>query len=750
MPLGKTLPDSEIAKIESWIRENAAEITAVQPKQQKWWAFEKPAKQNPPPVRDSAWPKNDIDRFILARLEAEGLKPSPEADKRTLLRRVFFDLLGVPPSSAEIKAFLKDTTPDAYSQLVERLLADPRYGERWGRHWLDLARYADTNGYEGDPEWPHAWRYRDYVIDAFNSDKPYDEFIREQIAGDEFFQIVSAVPAPPPEPEKAVALSFLRLAPFNRTPVSDENRDSLLSEMTSTVGSVFLGMTVGCAKCHDHKYDMIPTRDFYRMKAFFATVQITNTGRAGGYEPAEFYRPGEQKWAEEKLDLYKKQLAAAEAEYKLFQLPLVAKLKTGRAGTETENKDPKKKEITFKDVEQILNAENNNAAALDGRKDQTFTPAEIAGYREFSERIARLNKKIERVTPLCMGLRNADGPPMGPSVPTTYVLVRGDYNTLGEPVEPGFPSAISGTSEPAQLELDRYKMFPTRGRRMTLANWVASAENPLTARVIVNRIWQHHFGHGIVDTPSDFGKNGSRPSHKELLDWLSLRFIDEKWSIKAMHRLILNSAAYRQDSKAVNAKAAQVDPENLLLWRFNRQRLEGEVVRDAVLVVSGRLNPEHGGVPVYPPMPAGVAEVRIQGVDTWETSDEPESLRRSIYIFQRRAQSLPLLETFDAPVPNASCERRRHSVSALQALSMYDGEFVNKEARHFAERIRKEAGPDEREQVEHAFVLAFGRAPESAELKDAVTFMRSVAAKQDSLAGLCRALLNSNEFIYVD
>jgi hypothetical protein len=751
MPMGKLLPEGDIEKIEAWIRGGAAEIEAALPKQERWWAFQKLRKQDLPAVRNSAWVRNEIDRFLLAKLESKELKPSAEADKRTLMRRLYFDLVGLPPSPDEIRAFLEEQSPNAYQNLVDKLLADPRYGERWGRHWLDLARYADTNGYEGDPEWPHAWRYRDYVIDAFNADKPYDQFIREQVAGDEFFQVVSAVPAPPPEPEKAVALSFLRLAPFNRTPVSDENRDSLLSEMTSTVGSVFLGMTVGCAKCHDHKYDMIPTRDFYRLKAFFATVQITNTGRAGGAEPAEFYRPGEKEWAEARQQLFAKQLAAAEAEDKEFQQPLIAKLKAVRAARSSEKKEEgAAKEITFKEVEQVLNAENNNAAALDGKKDETFTAEEVDAYRKFSERIARLKKKVERVAPFCMGLRNADGPPMGPSVPTTYVLVRGDYNTIGEAVEPGFPSAISGTSEPAELELDRYKMFPTRGRRMTLANWIASPENPLTARVMVNRLWQHHFGRGIVETPSDFGKNGGRPTHPELLDWLALKFIEEKWSIKSMHRIILNSAAYRQDSKTPNAKAAQIDPENQYLWRFNRQRLEGEPVRDAVLSVSGRLNLEHGGLPVYPAMPAGVAEVRVQGVDTWETSEEPAALRRSIYIFQRRAQPLPILETFDAPVPNASCERRRHSVSSLQALSMYGGEFANNEARHFAERVRKETGPDAREQVERAFVLAFARPPSGRELEDALAFMKAVPAGQNALVGLCRVLLNANEFVYVD
>ncbi len=743
MPLGKDLGPAEIATIEKWIQESAAEIASVTPAQKRWWAFVKPAKQEPPSVANSRWARNEIDRFVLAKLEAQGLKPAPEADKRTLIRRLYFDLIGLPPSPEEVKAFAANDSPRAYEDLVDKLLADPRYGERWGRHWLDLARYADTNGYEGDPEWPHAWRYRDYVIDAFNSDKPYDQFIKEQIAGDEFFEIVSAVPPPPPEPEKAVALSFLRLAPFNRTPVSAENRDSLLSEMTSTVGSVFLGLTVGCAKCHDHKYDMIPTKDFYRMKAFFATVQITNTGRAGGYEPADFYRPHEKKWTDEKRELFKKQVAAAEAEFAEFQKPLLAKLSVAM-----KKKDPNK-EATEKDLEREVNLENSNAVALE-KRDEPLSAVDKEGYRQFAERIARLKKRIERVEPLCMGVRSADGPPMGPDVPTTYVLVRGEYDHPGEPVEPGFLSAITGNSDPAPLEVDRYKMFLARGRRMTLAKWIASPDNPLTARVMVNRIWQHHFGRGIVDTPSDFGKNGSLPSHPELLDWLALRFIEQKWSIKAMHRLMLNTAAYRQDSRVSDPEASTKDPDNRLLWKFNRQRLEGEAVRDSVLAVSGRLNQQIGGLPVYPPMPAGVKEIRVQGVDTWETSEESDASRRSIYILQRRAQALPFLETFDAPVYNSPCERRRHSVTSLQALSMYDSDFVNTQAAHFAERVRREVGPDVREQIGHAFELALGRRPSVVDLKDAMAFLDASPSKTEGLTGLCRVLLNSNEFLYVD
>jgi hypothetical protein len=291
-------------------------------------------------------------------------------------------------------------------------------------------------------------------------------------------------------------------------------------------------------------------------------------------------------------------------------------------------------------------------------------------------------------------------------------------------------------------------MFPARGRRMTLAKWIANPENPLTARVIVNRIWQHHFGRGIVDTPSDFGRNGGVPSHPELLDWLALRFVHDKWSIKSMHRLMLTSAAYRQASNVNDAHAAEVDPDNRLLWRFNRQRLEGEAIRDSVLAVSGRLNLKQGGLPVYPSMPKGVQEVRVQGVDTWETSTGADALRRSIYIFQRRAQFVPFLETFDAPVFNSSCDRRRPSVTSLQALSMYDSDFVNEESRWFAKRVREEVGPDPNDQIVRAFQVAFGRAPSAQELKDARSLMD--ATKADALTALCRVLLNANEFIYVD
>jgi hypothetical protein len=754
MPLGKTLPAGDIATIEKWIQELKQDSGAIRPTSGPYWAFVKPVRRDPPPVRDAGWVRNPIDHFILSKLEEKGIKPAREANRGVLIRRLYFDLLGLPPTPEEIKGFVENSSPNAYEELVDRLLKSAQYGERWGRHWLDLARYADTNGYEGDAEFFHAWRYRDYVIDAINNDKPYDEFIKDQLAGDEYKEVNSAGPMPPPDPEKVVALTFLRLAPFTE-PRGEESRDILLSEMVSTASSVYLGFTVGCAKCHDHKYDRIPTRDFYRMKAFFSAVYIApappdDVQQLGGPQPAEFYRPGEKQWADELRAGYKKGLEAAEAEFNEFCKPLLAKLASLKAPEKSEEKPDPKKPLTIEDLGRAINTENNNALSLE-KKDETFTAEEKRQFADYTERILRLKNAILRVEPSAMSLRNADDPPYGPSVPVTHVLIRGDYDHPGEIVEPGFLSALTGNSDPAVIPIDRYKRHPTRGRRMTLAQWIASADNPLTARVMVNRIWQHHFGRGIVATPSDFGKNGSPPTHPELLDWLATQFVQEKWSMKAMHRLILTSSAYRQASRNSDETAAQADPDNHLLWRFPRLRLEGEAIRDSVLAVSGRLNLRAGGPPVYPPLPKGLDEAqRVQNINTWETSNGPDARRRSIYVFQRRSLNLPLLETFDAEVPNSSCERRRQSVTALQSLAMYDSDFVNTEAKFFADRVRKESSPDQGEQIERAFLIAFGRVPADAEKAKIRAFLGTIPSKEEGLIGLCRVLLNSNEFLYVD
>ncbi len=751
MPPGKPLATGDIATIEQWIRAEAPRPPKSESAKQtgKHWSLITPVRPPLPTVRGAEWVRNPIDAFILTQLERKSIEPAPLADRRTLARRLYFDLLGLPPTPEEIRQFADDPSPQAYEALVERLLASPHYGERWGRHWLDLARYADTNGYEGDPEFFHAWRYRDYVVDSFNADKPYDEFVIDQLAGDEIKPVTGAGGLPSPDPEKVVALTFLRLAPFTE-PRGEESRDVLLSEMISTTSSVFLGWTTGCAKCHDHKYDPIPTRDFYRLKAFLASVYVApprpgDSQQLGGPQEAAFYRPGEREAVENKIAALREELKAEDAAFEAFAQPLVQRL----AEVWKRDKPAGTKPPQVRDVERLFNEENNNTLALD-KKDRTFTAAERDRFQQHRERQRRLKNSITRLEPVAMSVRNADDPPYGPSVPVTHVLIRGEHDHPGEIVQPGFPSAIEGHSNPAPLPLDRYKRHPTRGRRLTLARWIASPSNPLTARVMVNRIWRHHFGRGIVDTPGDLGRNGARPTHPELLDWLATAFVENKWSVKAMHRLILNSSTYRQSSFA-NSRAITADPDIRLYSRFPRQRLTGEAIRDSILAASGRLERELGGPPVFPPLPAGLdREQKVQSINTWETSPDRDTRRRSIYVFQRRSLSLPMLEVFDAPVLNASCDLRRNTVTALQPLSMYNSEFVNTEARHFAERVRREAGPDLPRRIQRAYLIARGREADGTELAEAGRFLRGIPDPNDALTGLCRVLLNSNEFLYVD
>ena len=757
MPFGNpALGEADLNAIESWIRQLDPQ-TAPGP-ETIHWAFVQPRREEPPATKNIQWARNGIDNFILAKLEENGLTPAPEASRETLIRRLYFDLIGLPPPWEEVQAFVRDTSPDSYDRLVDRLLEDPRYGERWARHWLDLARYADTSGYEGDPENYHTWRYRDYVVDAFNDDKPYDQFIKEQIAGDEFVRSLSAGPLPAPKPEHVVALTFLRLAPFTE-PRGERSRHELLSEMTATVSSVFLGLTAGCAQCHDHKYDPIPIRDFYRLKAFFATVHVAparsgDIFQIGGPQPAEFYRPGEKEWADAEREKYQNELKRAETGFEAFQAPLLERLKAAKEESpqaRAEDEADEEKELTLGDLAKAIKEQDEGGH--DSGRPALFSLDERRRHGWFRRSIRILKDRILRVEPSAMSLRTMDPPPYGPSVPTTYVLNRGQWDQPAEPVEPGFLSAVVGNSRPAELiRVDRYQRHPGHGRRMTLANWIASPENPLTARVMVNRLWQYRFGRGIVETSSDFGKNGALPTHPELLDWLAVRFVDEKWSLKPVHRLMVTSSTYRQDSRARNERAEERDSANRLLWRFPRRRLEGELIRDSVLAVSGRLNSARGGPPISPPLPAGLEnELDSQYENNfWEVSGAEEARKRSLYVFQRRSLSLPILQTFDAPALDASCDRRRTSVTPLQALSLYDGVFVNEEARSLATRVRELAGGERVSQVRHAFQLALSRSPSAEESAEVVEFLAKAASEEEGLVGLCRVLLNSNEFVYVN
>ncbi len=797
MPMGKVLADGDVAQIEDWINHLKPE-QQTDAKRDFRWAYRKPTQPEVPKVANANWVKNPIDAFVLNKLEAKQLAPAPAASKRQLARRVYFDLVGLPPSIAEMNAFLQDESPSAYTKLVDKLLADPRYGARWGRHWLDLVRYGETSGLEGDGAIGNAWRYRDWVVDAFNGDMPYDRFVIKQIAGaDEHSKTRNNYA---PDVQGHIPVAYLRLAPWDRSNlVADDVRQNYLNEITTATSSIFLGLTVGCARCHDHKYDPIPTKDFYRLQAFFQAIKVEDVDVP--YKDKAF---GER--AAAKVKEYEAQLksgpdkkALDELEKKLLnqlvELKTAAAKKRGLTADDLRLELRRKDSAVFTAQERQTHAELLEEAtrtldleqreALDkiektflirlqeavkagktdniaryktltledlklevGKTSKNILPKdEVEQHRDLAGKVALIEHRIARLKPRTLSVTNVPGPPSGPGLPLTHILKSGDYRQPGEVVEPGFPSAITGNSEPAVLESDRYRQFPTRGLRMTLAKWIASPENPLTARVMVNRIWQYHFGRGIVETTSDFGKNGSPPSHPELLDWLALKFVDEGWSIKAIHRLILTSNAYQQSSENPAAKDNTVDPENHLLWRFERRRLEAEQVRDGILSFSNRLNLAMGGPSVYPPLPADLADSARYGREggaMWEPNEsEADNRRLSIYTFQRRSLPQPMMLAFDAPVFSESCERRSVTTTALQALSMLNGDLVNEEAANLAERIATTAGSSVFTRISKAFETVLNRPPKPDELK-------KFADSGYSLVSICRVLLNSNEFLYVD
>ncbi len=809
MPLGGVLAESEIARIEDWIRslQPAAGVQA-----EAWlWPFRQPVETVPPEVENSGWVRNPIDRFILQRLEQEsGLSPAPPASRRTLARRLYLDLIGMPPTPEEMQRFLDDPSPNAYEKLVDTLLADTRYGERWGRHWLDLVRYGESDGMEGDILIGNAWRYRDWVIESFNSDLPYDRFVTLQLAGGDEHSRKAWYK---PEIQGHIPAGFLRLAPWDLGNLASEQlRQDFLDEVTTATGSIFLGLTLGCARCHDHKYDPIPARDYYRFQAFFNAIRVPLPPSTSGVPPEEFVVPYQdprfKTLAESRIRQYRERLenGAEKRELERFEQALLDRLISKKMSEATSDR------LTAKDLElelarkeqRVYSAEEKaayerlkeragrtleqadhralaryeewlleklTAAYAAGTTDPAgrfraltladvraearrvnqpskyFTREEKQRHLELSDTMEVLRRRLLRWRPLALTVTNVIGPPLGPGIPATRVLKGGDYRQPGEAVEPGFPSAFTGSDAAAVLEKDRYRQYPTRGRRMTLAKWIASPRNPLTARVMVNRIWQQRFGRGIVETSSDFGKNGDRPTHPELLDWLAVRFAEDGWSVKAMHRLMLTSSTYRQSADNPGVGGLSPDPENRLLWRFNRRRLEAEAIRDSVLSASGRLNPERRGPSVFPPLPADMKDLSRParaGGSMWEPNErERDARRRSVYIFQRRSLPLPLMASFDAPVFNESCERRSVTTTPLQALSMMNGRLVNEEAAHLAARVEREAGGRREDQVVRLFEIALNRPPDPAEHQQFVEF-------QGSLQALCRVMLNSNEFLFMD
>jgi hypothetical protein len=670
------------------------------------WAFKPVRRAEVPTVRTRAI--SPIDRFLLQKLEAAGLGFSPPADKATLLRRVTFDLTGLPPTVAELDAFVADDSPTAFEKVVDRLLASPAYGERQALPWLDQVRFAETDGFKADDRRPNAWRYRDYVIRSFNSDKPFDRFIKEQLAGDELY---------PSNPDALIATAFLRHYPDEYNAVNlEQRRQEILNDITDTTGQAFLGITLGCAKCHDHKFDPISQQDYYRIESFFAGWKEIEAPLLPAGKRAEYEREL-QSWDEKTADV-RRQIEEIERPYK----QRFSQKRRSRFPEELshlldippEKRTPLEQQLAAMVMKQVF---MDDKGMFNGMK-----PAEKEKWEALKKQLAEAGPKP---TPPAVTMAFTD---VGPNVPVTHVLRRGNWTKPAAEVQPGFLSAfddrVADVKPPAAGK--------SSGRRTALANWIADGKNPLTARTIVNRIWAQHFGRGIADILGDLGLQGDRPTHPELLDWLASEFVKNGWSLKKLHRAILLADAYRQAS-TFNPAAAKIDARNDLLWRMNRQRLDGEALRDAILSVAGTLNPKADGPSVFPELPA---EMKPGGA--WPvTSDPTERDRRSVYVFVKRNMRYPLFSAFDAPDRNEACSRRFETTTASQSLMLLNEKLYAEKARRFAERVMRETPGSVESQVETAYRIALGRKPTDEE-------------RTAALADFCHALFNLNEFVYVD
>jgi hypothetical protein len=685
------------------------------------WAFQPVGRPRVPAVESRAWVRNPIDAFIAARLEANKLHPSVEADRSTLLRRLSFDLTGLPPSLGEIEHFLSDRSPDAYEKVVDRLLASPHYGVRWGQHWLDLARYADTDGFEFDQARPNAWRYRDWVVSSLNRDLPYDRFVTLQLAGDELA---------PDDPEAFVATGFNRCYP-DMVDLNDQGlrRQNALNDITETTGLVFLGMTIGCARCHDHKTDPIRQADFYRLQAFFAPARFRDDYPVATTERRRAHEQAVAAWQAESSTVR----AAILRLEKPIRDRVAPGLPMGALDEAVAAYHKPEAERTEADVRMVFELLRHDGRIKPGDWPRLASAEVLAERQSLLTCLERIERSSPAPVPTSRGTDETGREP-----PPTYFLRRGEYTARGPTVEPAFP-AVFGEGRP-RIE----RTVGSSGRRAALARWLTRADHPLTARVLVNRVWQGHFGRGLVGTPSDFGQMGDAPSHPELLDWLAREFITRGWSLKGLHRLIVTSATYRQSSRPSPERDG--DPENLLLSRQNRRRLDGEAIRDALLAVSGVLNPTLGGPGVFPPLPTELTKLSSKGA-IWPVSPRiADHHRRSLYLFVRRNLRYPLFEAFDRPDTNASCPRRAVTTIAPQALSLLNSPLSVGAARALARRVGHEAGASAEARVERAYLLALGRRPDPDERALARDFLASGATLDD----FCLTLVNLNEFLYLD
>ena len=883
-PIGK-LKDEEIAILSKWIQLGlpfapedeikgkdehhkplALDNTQVNDRTMAHWSYVRPKRHELPEGTGASHP---IDRFILARLKEEGLKPNPPASKTALLRRAHYDLTGLPPSPDEVEEFLSDKSNDAYEKVIDGLLSSPRYGEKWGRHWLDLVRYAETNGYERDGDKPQAWRFRDYVIKAFNDNKPYDRFIQEQLAGDEL---------PDANAESITATGFHRLGIWDDEPADRAlARYDYLDDILRTSSEVFLGMTIACARCHDHKIDPIPTKDYYSMLAFFANVSPhgkggTNLRTVESYKGNEAYDNQLAAWKKREEDIRKKletiekdfleELTLRQPGIKVLKpgqkgkiLPL---LRDARAGESVWNYSFKKPEnhwfeIAYDDskweagkagfgtkgtpgsivrttwstkeiwlrtsfrlaaipnnLQLTLHHDEDAKVYLNGKlilerggyvskyetHDVTKSAADvlqtgknvIAVYcrqtsggqyvdvglgtsdagadltflmRKFGKdyvgetafkNFNRLNRDLvnhANQKPAASKFQVMSVAESGNRV--TKVLRRGNPVLEGDVVEPAFPSVLR---PPVATIPAEYKIQRSSGRRRVLAEWITSKDNPTTARVMMNRVWQHHFGRGIVRTTSDFGFQGSKPTHPKLLDWLATEFMARDWNLKAMHKFLMTSDAYKRSS-APNDEAFVKDPLNNRLWRFDMRRLTAEEVRDSVLAARGNLNFKMGGPSITPPLPQMVLATASRPGAGWGKSSPEESNRRSVYVKVKRSMHMPILINHDQADTDSSCPVRFVTTVPTQSLNMFNGKFMNDSAKTFARRLQAEAGDEPAEQVAHAFNIIFSRSPSKNEIDAGLAMLDDMSksanlSKEVALERFALLALNLNEFIYLD
>ena len=729
MPPDGKLSDEEIAVFKKWVKlglpwnpEDEIEIEqdgAIAPPEvneetKQWWSFQKPKRPELPAIDNADWSANEIDAFIFAKLQSANLKPAPQATKQELLRRATYDLLGLPPTAEQVKACIEDQSPDAYSNLIDKLLASPHYGEKWARHWLDLVGYAESNSFERDNTKPFISGYRDYVIRSFNDDKPYDQFLTEQLAGDELENVTI---------DTMSATGFYRLGAWDDEPADHKlAKYDELSQIVTVVGQSMMGLTVDCARCHDHKIDPIPQEDYYKMVSFFENIRRFGIKDHRSVLDASVARMDEREIDEATRIAHQKKVNEV-----VVKLEAIA--------------EPAKKD--FKPVEhEEFKYRNNRERVLKKHIGKSITQADFDQYVSFQKQRRQLEENppqgIRRI--LCVK-------EPGSKPPESHVQIRGNPHAKGEAVSPGYLSVLS----PPEPEIKTPPSGKSTGRRLAFANWLTDAEHPLTARVMANRLWQYHFGRGIVRSSSDFGFQSSAPTHPELLDWLAVELIDRDWQLKAMHKKIMLSRTYQMSTR-FSDDAYAIDPENDSFWRFNPRRLTAEEIRDSILFVSGQLNLDKVyGPSVYPPMPQEVLKGQSMPGKNWHTSNDVDSRRRSLYIHVKRTMGVPILETNDAATTDSPCPVRFVTTQPTQAIGLLNSQFTNRQAELFANMIR-ESHKQPQAQVTAVLRRVFQREPTEADVERGLELMNDAAIQEkpdEALKIFCLMALNLNEFVYL-